>query len=38
MVVLGVTWREELREESGEGGRDCQREPEGSHEKGWILS
>ena len=31
MIVLGVTWREELREESGEGGRDCQKEPEGSH-------
>ena len=31
VIVLGVTWRRELREESSEGGRDCHKEPEESH-------
>ena len=31
VILLGVTWRRELREESSEEGRDFHKEPEQSH-------
>lgn len=31
VIVVGVTWRSELREGSSGGGRDCHKEPEESH-------